>query len=200
MLPRHVLVALGGKAASIHPLTDLELLLNNAGNVLVILDNFEHVIGASPIIARMLRFSPRVRFLVTSREPLLVTWEQRLILSPLDVPNVADLSDLSALKTNPSVAHFLNRARAVNTMFTPDDRDLEAVAQICIRLAGAPLEIERTAGRSNILSPTDLLAELSESPIVLRSTSRDVSTRHRSIQNSLESTFGLLTHQDRQRN
>jgi predicted ATPase len=145
---------------------------------LLLIDNFEQVVEAAPQVAALIEAAPRVRFLVTSREPLRVHAECRYGVDPL--PEVD------------AVALFVERARAVDARFTPD----EAVAEICRRLDGLPLPVELVAARVGLLSPPDLLARLDRALPLLTGGARDAPERQRTLRATIEWSYQLLVEEE----
>src|SRR5262249_51490009 len=120
--------------------------------LLLVLDNFEHVLEAAPLLAELLAACPYLRLLVTSRAALRLGGEQRRIVHPLAVP--ADgASTLDAAAASPAMRLFLERAQAVAPGLVLEPSDTMAVAAICRRLDGLPLAIELAAARMGLLGP-----------------------------------------------
>src|SRR5688572_11998306 len=127
---------------------------------LLILDNFEQVLDAAPLVAEILTASPRVKALVTSRSPLRVRGEREYAVPPLMNPPLDLPLDAGALADFPSVALFLQRAASVNSDFTMTAENARAIAEICVRLDGLPLAIELAAARVKLLPPQAMLARV----------------------------------------
>jgi predicted ATPase/class 3 adenylate cyclase len=158
VVPSQILHALGDDSASgnrpprealVEQLADREVLL--------ILDNFEQVIAAAPVVAELVAASPRSRFLVTSRGPLRIAAEQEMPLDPMDLPDRRD--PFAAVGTD-SVALFLDRAMAVRPDFAVTDENAAAVAELVRGLDGLPLAIELVASRVRLLPVPEILARL----------------------------------------
>lgn len=165
--------------------------------MLLALDNFEHVIWAGPAVVELLSACPRVKALVTSREPLHVRGERQFNLSPLRLPDPAHLRDQQALVRNPAVALFVERAQEVQSDFTLTREDAQAVAAICSRMDGLPLAIELVAARTGMLSPKALLARLGtpgagKSLSLLVAGPQDLPGRHQTLRSAIEWSYGLL--------
>ena len=105
-------------------LRDLQLLL--------VLDNFEQVVPAAPLVGELLAACPRLRIIVTSRAPLRLRWEQELLVSPLALPDLKHAASPSELARTPAVALFIERARAVRHDFTLGPGNARAVAELCV--------------------------------------------------------------------
>lgn len=162
--------------------------------LLLVLDNFEHVLEAAPLVVDLLRSCPRLRTLVTSRERLHVTGEHEQSVSPLPLPAVGAPADV-ALAT-PAVQLFVDRARAVAPHFLPTADSASVVAEICRRLDGLPLAIELAAARSNVLPPADLLARLDQRLLVLTGGARDAPCRLRTMRDAIAWSYDLLSHDE----
>lgn len=164
--------------------------------VLIVLDNFEHVVGAAPIVARLVRACPRVGILVTSRAALRIDGERELPVAPLDLPDPGD-GDPDDLARTESVALFVERARSVSPDFALTDRTAPAVAEICRRLDGLPLAIELAAARIKVLDPEALLARLGRRLPLLTAGPRDAPERQRTLRAAIEWSYDLLDQEER---
>jgi predicted ATPase len=163
--------------------------------LLLILDNFEHVMSEASRVADLVAAAPYVRVLVTSRSPLRLRAEREFVVRPLPVPGApADAADLA---TNPAIALYAARARATSPGFSLTTTESAAVAAICRRLDGLPLAIELAAGRTKVLPPEALLAQLDRGTGVLTSGPRDAPARHQSLAAALAWSHGLLGHAER---
>ncbi len=160
--------------------------------VLLLLDNFEQVVGAAAQVADLLTSCPSLKVLVTSREVLHVRAEHEFAVPPLELPDPAHISELAALARAPSVALFLQRAQAVKPEFQLTTTNAGAVAEICVRLDGLPLAIELAAARMKLLSPQALLARLGRRLAMLTGGARDVPTRQQTLRNTIEWSYQLL--------
>jgi predicted ATPase/DNA-binding NarL/FixJ family response regulator len=160
--------------------------------LLLVLDNFEHVRGAAGLVAELLRASPRLTVLVTSQVALRLTGEQEHPVPPLEVPPVGSTPRRSALAANPAVALFVARARAVKPELVLTDESTETIAQVCRRLEGIPLAIELAAARCKLFSPQGLLSRLDRRFAVLTHGARDLPTRQQSLQAALDWSYELL--------
>ena len=188
----HMTRELDIKVSGSAPLESLKHWLAGVGEILIILDNFEHVVAASSSVAQILEACPNTRFVVTSREPLRLTWEQRLVVPPLALPDLMKLPTADEVAATPAVALFMRHARAINPGFGNDSRDLQRVAELCVRLEGVPLAIELAATRANVLSPASILQRLDDPQRFLRASIRNAPERHRSIEATLDWSFDLL--------
>ncbi len=150
--------------------------IKHVGNqrLLIILDNFEQVVEATPTVSALLTSTPNARVLVTSREPLQVDSEQRYPVEPLRDDDAAVL--------------FTERARAVAPAFVP----AAAVGEICRRLDGLPLAIELAAARVALMDPDELLTRLGRRLPLLTTRSRDAPARQRTLRATIEWSYDLL--------
>ena len=168
-----------------HYLQDKELLL--------VVDNYEHVLATAPLLTEMLASCPQLKILVTSRTVLQVQGEHEYVVVPLAVPNLGQLGDGEIPVQYSSVALFLDRAQASRHEFqiTPDNA--RAVAEICVRLDGVPLAIELAATRVKVLPVQDIVARLHDACRLLINDSRTALPRHQSLQATIQWSYGLLT-------
>ena len=160
--------------------------------VLLLLDNFEHVIGAATEVAELLSHCPDLKLLVTSRELLRVYGEYDYPVPPLSLPEPDRLPDLEALSQYEAVALFLQRAQAVSPGFKLTEQSAHVVADICVRLDGLPLAIELAAARVLVLPPEELLARLNNRFGLLRGGPRNLPERQQSLQATLDWSYNLL--------
>lgn len=192
-LPSLITATLGINVERASPLEVLKKHLFNPPDSILILDNFEHVLGAAMIVADILKSCPGVQVLVTSREPLRLTWEQRLVVPPLPIP---DLTAGSGQEMDPtaSVDLFLQRAHAVNVNFGRSRDELRNVSEVCVRLDGVPLAIELAAARANVLTAQEIASWMTtDTRFLLQNVVRDAPARHQSIQSTLDWSFHLLS-------
>jgi non-specific serine/threonine protein kinase len=151
-----------------------------AGPTLVVLDNCEHLLDACAEFTQWaLSAVAALRLLVTSRQPLGITGETTWPVPPLAIPAAAEL--------------FRQRACADNPGYSPDDREAEAVAELCRRLDGLPLAIELAAARARVLSAGQILDRLAVDPALLAVSTRDLPARHRTLMSTMDWSHGLLT-------
>ena len=129
-------------------------------HMLIVLDNFEQVLGAAPVVADLLQRAPRLHVLVTSRVVLRIRGEQEWRVDPLGVLP-ADVG-LAALAQAPAVRLFVERVRDVRPGFELTDDNAAAVAELCRRLDGLPLALELAAAWLRLLTPKQMLDRLDE--------------------------------------
>jgi predicted ATPase len=173
-------------------ITDLESYLRPRG-LLLALDNFEQVVGAAPLLADLLAAAPGLVVLVTSRTVLRLSGEHEFSVPPLPVPPADAAPDPADLRRYASVSLFVERAHAVAPGFELTDANAEAVAEICRRLDGLPLAIELAAARVRLLPPQALASRLDQRFSVLTGGARDLPERQRTLKNTLDWSFGLLS-------
>ncbi|MDQ5852175.1 MAG: NB-ARC domain-containing protein, partial [Chloroflexota bacterium] len=130
----------------------------HAKQLLLVLDNFEQVVAAAPVVADLLRTAAQVKVLVTSRIVLHVYGEQEYPVPPLALPDLLHLPPREMLSQFAAVALFIERALAVKPDFQVTNENAPAVAEICARLDGLPLAIELAAARIKLFPPQALLA------------------------------------------
>jgi predicted ATPase/class 3 adenylate cyclase/DNA-binding CsgD family transcriptional regulator len=164
--------------------------------LLLLLDNFEQVVGAAVQVAALLAACPKIKMIVTSRAALHIRGEQEFAVPPLAVPDQKRLTDLVALSQNEAVALFILRAQAIKPDFQMTDGNAPAIAEICVRLDGLPLAIELAASRIKVLPPQALLARLGQRLTVLSSGARDVPMRQQTLRNTIEWSYNLLDAQE----
>jgi len=160
-------------------------------SLLLVLDNFENVLGAAPALSELLAAAPRLKLLVTSVAALRIASEHDFSLPPLDLPAPGAGSE-AALAAVPAVDLFVSRARAVRDDFTLTPENAEAVAEVCRRLEGLPLAIELAAARVRLLPPPELLARLTSRLDLLTDGARDAPERQRTIRAAIDWSYRLL--------
>ena len=160
---------------------------------LLLLDNFEQVVSAAPLLTALLASSPHLKMLVTSRAVLDLSGEYDFPVPCLPALDPKQLPPFEELVENPAVALFLERARAVDPVFTLGEDNSRAVAEICFRLDGLPLAIELAAARIKILPPAAILARLGNSLELLTSGPRDLPSRQQSLRKTIDWSYSLLS-------
>jgi predicted ATPase/class 3 adenylate cyclase len=160
--------------------------------MLLVLDNFEQVVEAAPLVAELLAAAPRLRLLVTSRAPLRVSGEQLYEVPPLALPDAAAGQRPDVLAQVPAVALFVERARAARHDFTLTEENAGAVEGICRRVDGLPLAIELAAARVRLLPPAAILARLDRRLALLTGGARDLPARQRTLRGAIEWSYDLL--------
>jgi predicted ATPase len=167
-------------------------------HVLLVLDNFEHVMAAAPTALQLLSGCPRLKLLVTSREALHVRGEQLYAVPPLSMPQAAgERPNAADLVGYEAVQLFVERAQAVKPDFRLTDQNSATIADICLRLDGLPLAIELATARINLFSLEELRERLSSRLAVLRGGPRDLPTRQRTLRATIEWSYQLLEASER---
>jgi non-specific serine/threonine protein kinase len=159
--------------------------------ILLLIDNFEHVLDAAPIVTELLAATPTLKALVTSREALRVSGEQAYQVPPLTLPDLAQY-DVTAFSDSEAVALFVQRARATQASFRMTEQNARDIAEICVRLDGLPLAIELAAARTNILSPRVILQRLDQRLSTLTGGARDAPARQRTLRSTIDWSYNLL--------
>lgn len=166
--------------------------------LLLVVDNFEHLMPAALSIIDLLESCPVLRVLVTSRIVLRVRTEQEYQVLPLALPsNPRSLRDLETVSNCPSVALFVARTRAIRPDFRLTLDNAPVIATICKRLDGLPLAIELAAARMKMLTPRALLSSLDNSFNLLSDGARDLPARQQSIRSTMEWSYGLMSDSER---
>jgi predicted ATPase/class 3 adenylate cyclase len=152
------------------------------GKLLLVLDNFEHVLPAAPALSELLSEVPELKLLVTSRSPLQLSGEQSY-----RVPQMS---------RGDSVRLFVERSYAVAERFELDDENAKIVAEICFRLDGLPLAIELAAPWMRTLTPGTLLSRLDQRLPLLTGGAQDADARQRTLRNTIDWSYGLLSERE----
>jgi predicted ATPase len=160
---------------------------------LLVLDNFEHVLEAAPVVLDLLMACPEARILVTSRAALRVSGEQEFPVPPLALPELAPLPAVECLTHYSAVQLFVERAQLVKPDFALSKENAADVVEICHRLDGLPLAIELAAVRIRLLPPAAMNARLAAQRLALLSNgTRDVPERHRTLRQAIAWSYDLL--------
>jgi predicted ATPase/class 3 adenylate cyclase len=167
-------------------------------DALLVLDNFEQVLGAAHEVAELLAETERLRLLVTSRERLNIVGEREYGVPPLALPDHRHLPALEALTQYEAVALFVERGRAVRPAFAVTNENAPAVAEICARLDGLPLAIELAAAWVKVLSPGAILGRLGHRLGLLSGGARDRPARQQTLRDAIAWSYDLLEYPDRQ--
>jgi predicted ATPase/class 3 adenylate cyclase len=159
--------------------------------MLLVLDNFEHLIAAASLVADLLLACPGINVVVTSRSTLRVTGEHEFAVPSLSLPDAAATPD--QLIGSEAVRLFVERARAARSDFTLAESDAGAVAEICRRLDGLPLAIELAAARIKLFSPPAMLTRLQRRLTLLTGGPRNVPTRQQTLRDAIAWSYDLLS-------
>ena len=164
-------------------------------HVLLVLDNFEHLIPAARDVAMLLAGCPRLKVLATSREALRLRAEREIPVPPMRSPGVSE-GEESATQSD-AVRLFADRAEAVQPDFVLNRQNIKAVAAICARLDGIPLAIELAAAHVRTLAPRDLLTALRSRLSLLQDGPRDLPVRQQTLRGEIDWSHQLLLRDER---
>ena len=192
LVTAEIAAALGLSTSGGALITDLKSYLR-ARRLVLVLDNFEQVMGAAPLVAELLGAAPGVVALVTSRMVLRLSGEHEFPVPPLPVPPIGAGGDAAEVQRCASVRLFVQRAQAASAGFELTSGNAGAVAEISRRLDGLPLAIELAAARVRLLPPQALLARLDDKMGLLTGGARDLPERQRTLRNTLDWSFDLLS-------
>lgn len=193
-----VAVAFDVRALPGHALLDATTDFLAVRSVLLVLDNCEHVLGASAALAdEILRRAPRVTILATSREPLRVAGEVVFRVPSLALPEPEKMLPPTELLNYEAVQLFVERARAAAPAFQLENSNAADVVQICVRLDGLPLALELAAARLGALSPRSIAERLDNRFRILRSGSRAAPSRQQTLAATLQWSHELLKADER---
>ena len=170
-----------------------ENLRESSASILLLLDNFEHLIQAAPTVAELLAVACNLKILVTSRAALHVYGEHEFPVPPLALPDSRSISTVEILSRCPAVALFAQRAIAAKPDFALNQENAVAVTEICVRLDGLPLAIELAAARVKVLSPFSMQARLASRLQLLTGGARDLPQRQQTLRAAMDWSYDLLT-------
>jgi len=190
--------ALGVQESDERPVADLVAARLRERRLLLVLDNFEHVAAAAPLVAALLAACPSLAVLVTSRAAVRVRGERELPVPPLALPAAPSPGSTGTPVSPESLWEyaatdlFVRRARVVRPLFAPTVADAPAIAAICRRLDGLPLAIELAAARIKLLSPLALLDRLDKRLPLLVGGARDLPERQQTMRAAIAWSYDLL--------
>jgi predicted ATPase len=165
--------------------------------LLLLLDNFEHVLAAGPRLAALLQACPRLTALATSRASLRIYGEHNFPVQPLDLPDASLLASLEEVGSSAAVRLFVACARSAIPDFALTDDNFAAVARLCRRLDGLPLALELAAPRIALFPPGLLLDHLTRSLSLQAGSPRGVPERLRTLRGAIGWSYDLLSHPER---
>jgi predicted ATPase/serine/threonine protein kinase len=176
----------------------LEILKRNLedssrGPILMVLDNFEHLVKAALTVAELLAVGPNLKILVTSRAPLHIYGEHEFPVPPLGLPDARSTSSVELLSQCPAVALFVQRAIAAKPDFELNQGNAAVVSEICARLDGLPLAIELAAARVKVLSPSSMRTRLASRLQLLTGGARDLPQRQQTLRAAMDWSYDLLS-------
>ena len=160
--------------------------------LLLLVDNFEHLLEAAPVLTRLLAAAPSSKLLVTSRSPLRVLGEHEFPVAPLSLPDLDRSIEPDELAGSGAVTLFVERSTAVRPDFRVTRENAPSVAEICVRLDGLPLALELAAARCRLLSPESILERLEHRLLLLTGGARDLPARQQTLRDTLTWSHDLL--------
>jgi predicted ATPase len=198
VVPQAVASAIGVREAPWRSPADALVEDLETKDLLLILDNCEHLIDACAALAdALLRTCPGLKILATSREALSIGGERLWIVPSLSLPDPGQGADAQKLGRYEAIRLFVERAKGTVSSFELTEENAPAVAQLCRRLDGVPLAIELAAARTNVLSASQISARLEDSLMLLAGTDRTAPTRQRTLRGTLDWSYELLGENER---
>lgn len=196
LVPNSIAAALGITSRAERCLTDTIVARERNKQLLLVLDNCEHLLAAvADLVSALMAACPALQTLVTSRASVRVRGEHLLPVPPLAVPD-PETTSLDQVTRSPAVMLFAQRARAANPSFALSAVNADAVAEICRRLDGLPLAVELAAARAGVAGPGFLLEQLRHRLPALASGPRDCPARQRTLKDAIAWSYDLLTPQE----
>jgi predicted ATPase len=193
LVARAIAQAIGGVVTPTRPaLASIIGELGTGSPTLLVLDNFEQVIDAAPVVSELLAACPDLTVVVTSREVLHLYGEHAFTVSPLDLPDRGHLPSPERMARVPAVALFLERARAVSPSFACTSENAGTLAELCAGLDGLPLALELAAAHARLLSPEAMLSRLAHRLGLLTGGARDLPDRQQTVRGTVEWSHQLL--------
>lgn len=192
LVPSAVAQVLGLHEVGNRPLSETLAAYLQERHLLLVLDNFEHLLPAAALLAGLLENCPELNILVTSRERLRLRWEWTMPVPPLALPDLGRSLEPDTLAQVPAVALFIQRAQAARAGFELTEANAPAVAALCTRLDGLPLAIELAAARVGVLTPAEMLARLERGLPLPGQAGPDAPDRHRTLQAAIQWSYDLL--------
>jgi predicted ATPase/predicted negative regulator of RcsB-dependent stress response len=173
-----------------------EHLAGTRAPALLVLDNFEQLMGAASTVAELVAAGPGLKVVITSRSPLHVYGEHEFPVPPLALPDLRALPSPERLTEYEAVALFLQRAQAVKPDFTVTKENAAAIVEICSRLDGLPLALELAAARVKLLSPSAMQSRLEKRLHLLTGGALDLPARQRTLRGAIEWSHDLLSEEE----
>ena len=166
-------------------------------HLLLLLDNFEHLLEAAPFVGEFLSAAPQLSVLATSRERLHIYGEQEFSVNPLQLPEVQHTEPLEKLLSYEAVKLFTQRARSARPELDVNEATLPAIVSVCTQLDGLPLAIELAAAQAKFYPFHILAKQLEKNQDVLLDGPRDLPARQRTLRATIEWSEKLLEPQER---
>src|SRR5713226_4390644 len=160
-------------------------------SVLLVLDNFEQVLAAAPLVSQLLEAASGVKALLTSREPLRVQGEHEYEVPPLALPDTNQHLSVEALSLYGAISLFVDRAAAIKWDFGLTDDNAPAIVDICRRVDGLPLAIELAAARIRLMSSQEILARLEHRLTLLTGGAPELPARQQTLRRTIAWSYGL---------
>ncbi len=161
-------------------------------NILLVLDNFEQIVEASPQIGDLISASENLKILVTSRVRLQLSFENEVTIQPLEFPSEENLS-VNELTRYPAIRLFIERAKSAKPSFSLTETNAKDVVEICQKLDGLPLAIELAAARIKLFAPKAILKRLENSLKLLTGGAKDLPERQQTMRQTISWSYDLLT-------
>lgn len=161
--------------------------------MLLLIDNFEHMVSAAPLLSEILALAPGLKLLVTSRAALRIHGENEFPLPPLALPDRKALPSPQALSQYAAISLFVQRATAVKPEFSLTEENASAIAEICTRLDGLPLAIQLAAARIKLLPPSAMRSRLASRLQLLTGGARDLPARQQTLRQAIDWSYDLLS-------
>jgi predicted ATPase/DNA-binding XRE family transcriptional regulator len=194
LVPRTTATAIGLRDEQQRPVIDMLSDHLREKNMLLILDNCEHLLDACAQLANtLLKDCPSLKILATSREALRILGEWLYAVPPLDLPKANSSIDIATVSQFSALTLFAERARAVRSDFALNEDNIKTVTMICMQLDGLPLAIELIAARARFMSPQTLLTKLSDPFVFSADGVRAGSPRQKTLHNAIRWSYDLLT-------
>lgn len=165
--------------------------------LLLVLDNFEHLLEGATLVSELLAASPGLKVLAASRAPLRLSREHEHPVEPLEVPGLTVLLPPDELARVPAVALFVERARLAKPAFALTKENARAVAEVCRKLEGLPLALELAAARVKLLTPRAMLDRLDHRLKLLTGGARDLPGRQQTMRGAVAWSYDLLEEKER---
>jgi predicted ATPase len=200
LVPSSIAQVLGVVESAGKPLIDSLVDYLREKHLLLVLDNFEHVADAAPVVDSLSRSAPRLKMVVTSRANLHLYGEHSFPVPPLQLPDTRPgyLPSLERLTQYEAVRLFIERAQAAKPDFQVTNDNAPAVAEICVRLDGLPLAIELAAARVRMFPPQAMLSRLSSRFEVLTGGAVNVAARQQTLRATIDWSYDLLEEGEQQ--
>ncbi|SFN59680.1 ATP-binding protein [Mycetocola miduiensis] len=192
LVPVTIAQALGIRDTGDTPVEEKLAVALRDRRMLLLLDNFEQIVGAAPALADLLANAPDVSLLVTSRSLLRLSGEHSYPVGPLELPAVRTRADPGTVAGIPAVALFLERARAVKPDFELTAANVHAIVGICAALDGVPLAIELAAAKIRMLTPASILSRLDHLLPFLGGGPRDLPARQQTLRRTIDWSTQML--------